>query len=396
MVTEAEIICQQSIPSMLDVKYHLCVAQEHNVKVEISPTNPSVQIFSQVRVSSESFSTETSSFESAVTHSEIIKDSTMETPATNFIPNVRSASYAEIGPRVSMEDEHIRIDDLAAHLGFVFQCPIPNSFYAVFDGHGGPDAANFVKRNAMKLFFEDANMLQSYDTDVLFLKKLEESHRRAFLRADLALADEKSINSSCGTTALTALLLGRHLLVANAGDCRAVLCRRGTAVDMSQDHRPSYLPERKRVEELGGFVDDGYLNGYLSVTRALGDWDLKHPLGATSPLIADPDVQMVTLTEEDEFLIIGCDGIWDVMSSQVAVSLVRRGLRRHDDPEQCARELVKEALRLNTADNLTVIVICLSPVESIPESCPPQRRRFKACSLSEEARNRLKSLIEGN
>ncbi|OIW00170.1 hypothetical protein TanjilG_29160 [Lupinus angustifolius] len=387
MVAEAEIVYQQSIPNMLDVKYRLCVAQEHNVKVEVSPTSPSIQIFSQVRVSSESFSTETSSYESAVTRSEIIEDSIMETPAAKFIPNVRSGSYTEIGPRVSMEDEHIQIDDLASHLGFVFQCPIPSAFYAVFDGHGGPDAAAFVKRNAMSLFFEDANMLQSYDTDAFFMKKLEESHRRAFLRADLALADERSVNSSCGTTALTALVLGRHLMVANAGDCRAVLCRRGKAVEMSQDHRPSYLPEQRRVEELGGFVDDGYLNGYLSVTRALGDWDFKFPLGAASPLIADPDVQLVTLTEEDEFLIIGCDGIWDVMSSQYAVSLARRRLRRHDDPQQCARELVKEALRLNTSDNLTVIVICLSSVESIVESCPPRRRRFKACGLSEEACN---------
>ncbi|RZC04335.1 putative protein phosphatase 2C 13 isoform B [Glycine soja] len=328
--------------------------------------------------------------------SEIIKDSILEAPAMNLVPNVRSGSYAEMGPRVSMDDEHICIDDLGAQLGFVFKCPIPSAFYAVFDGHGGPDAAAFVKRNAMRLFFEDADMLQSYDADAFFLQKLEDSHRRAFLRADLALADEQTVSSSCGTTALTALVLGRHLLVANAGDCRAVLCRRGVAVEMSNDHRPSYLPEQRRVEELGGFIDDGYLNGYLSVTRALGDWDLKFPLGAASPLTAEPDVRLVTLTEDDEFLIIGCDGIWDVMSSQVAVSLVRRGLRRHDDPQQCARELVKEALRLNTSDNLTVIVVYLSPIESIVESCPPQRRRFKTCSLSEEARNRLKSLIEGN
>ncbi|TKY54289.1 phosphatase 2C 13 [Spatholobus suberectus] len=380
MVAEAEIICQQSIP-MLDVKYHICVAQEHNVKVEVSPTSPSpsVPIFGQ-----------------AVSCSEIIKDSILETPAMNFIPNVRSGSYAEIGRRDSMEDEHICIDDLGVHLGFVFKYPIPSAFYAVFDGHEGPDAAAFVKRNAMRLFFEDVDMLQSYDTDAFFLKKLEDSHRRAFLRADLALADEQTVRSSCGTTALTALVLGRHLLVANAGDCRAVLCRRGVAVEMSNDHKPTYLPERRRVEELGGFIDDVYLNGDLSVTRALGDWHLKFPLGAASPLIAEPDVRLVTLTEDDEFLIIGCDGIWDVMSSQVAVSLVRRGLRRHDDPQQCARELVKEALRLNTTDNVTVIVVYLSPIARIVESCPPQRRRFKACSLSEEARNRLKSLIEGN
>ena len=161
--------------------------------------------------------------------------------------------------------------------------------------------------------------------------------------ADHALAAESSVSSSCGTTVLTVLLLGRHLLVANAGDCRAVLCQKGVAVDMSQDHRPSYLPELKRVEELGGYIEYGYLNGHLSVTRALGDWDMKFPLGSASPLIAEPDVRQIVLTEDDEFLIIGCDGIWDVMSSQFAVSFVRRGLRRHDDPEECARELFTEA-----------------------------------------------------
>nr|ACJ84149.1 unknown [Medicago truncatula]AFK46224.1 unknown [Medicago truncatula] len=268
MVAETEFICQQGI-SMLNVKYHLCVTQQHNVKVDVSPTSPptsSLPIFAH-----------------AVSCPEIIKDSILETPAKMFLPNVHSGSYTDIGPRGSMDDEHIQIDDLACHLGFVSNYPMP-----------------------------------------------------------------------------------------------------------------SYLPERRRVEELGGFIDDGYLNGYLSVTRALGDWDLKFPLGAASPLIAEPDVQLVTLTEEDEFLIIACDGIWDVMSSQVAVSFVRRGLRRHSDPQQSARDLVKEALRLNTSDNLTAIVICLSPVEKFAESCPPQRRRFKACSIFEGARNRLKSLIEGN
>ncbi|CAJ1963093.1 unnamed protein product [Sphenostylis stenocarpa] len=395
MVTEAEIICQKSIP-MLDVKYHLRMAQEHGVNVEVSPTSNAVPIFGHVRVAAESVSTETTRFESVVSCPEMTEDSILEAPDSKFTPNVRSGCCADIGPRGSMDDEHIRIDDLATHLGFVFDHPMANAFYAVFDGHGGPDAAAFLKNNAMRLFFDDADMLQSYDADALFLKRLEDSHKKAFLGADLALADEQSVSSSCGTTALTALVIGRHLMVANAGDCRAVLCKRGVAVEMSQDHRPSYLQERRRVEEMGGFIDDGYLNGYLSVTRALGDWDLKFPLGSGSPLIADPDVQVVTLTEEDEFLIIGCDGIWDVMSSQDAVSLVRRGLRRHDDPQQCATELVKEALRLHSSDNLTVIVICLSPVQSIVQSCPPHMRRFRSCSLSEEARNKLRNLLEGN
>lgn len=162
---------------------------------------------------------------------------------------------------------------------------------------------------------------------------------------------------------------------------------------MSQDHRPTYASERRRVEELGGYVDDGYLNGVLSVTRALGDWDLKLPEASASPLIADPELQQIILTEDDEFLIIGCDGIWDVMSSQQAVSIVRRGLRRHDDPEQSAKDLVREALRLNTIDNLTVIVVCLSSLDHYQRERDSKgsRQRFV---LSADAKSSLRSLLE--
>ncbi|KAB2604891.1 protein phosphatase 2C 47 [Pyrus ussuriensis x Pyrus communis] len=330
--------------------------------------------------------------ESVLSCTETINNAGMESSAVNFVPNIHSGSHSDIGPRDSMDDEHVRIDDLSAHVGALFKCPFPSAFYAVFDGHGGPEAAAYMKRHAMRLFFEDADLPQRTDMDAVFFRELENSHRKAFLQADQALAEEHSVRSSCGTTALTALILGRHLLVANAGDCRAVLCKKGTAVDMSQDHKPSYLPERMRVEQLGGFVDDKYdrLNDSIRVTRALGDWGLK-PLGSLSPLIAEPDVQQVMLTEDDEFLIIGCDGIWDVMSSEYAVKLVRLGLRRHDDPQQCAKELVEEALRLNTSDNLTVIVVRLSSPERV--EFPRQRPRLGTCRLSEEALSRLRSLL---
>ncbi|KAG7995746.1 hypothetical protein I3843_01G124400 [Carya illinoinensis] len=388
MVAEAEVICQPNLP-VLDVKYHLRVAttQEHNLPIDLV-ASPS---------SSSSISADMSRFDSVVNCSDTIKDAVIiEASAAKFVPIIRSGSYADIGPRISMDDEHIQIDDLSSYMGSLFRCHMPSAFYAVFDGHGGPDAATYIKKNAMRLFFEDADLPKTSDIDAIYLKELEDSHRKAFLLADLALAKECSVSNSCGTTALTALILGRHLLVANAGDCRAVLCRKGQAVEMSQDHKPSYLPERKRVEELGGKINDGYLND-LSVTRALGDWDLKFPPGSASPLSAEPDVQQVVLTADDEFLIIGCDGIWDVMSSQYAVSFVRRGLRKHDDPQQCARDLVMEALRLNTSDNVTVLVICLSHPsrEHTVESCP-RRQRWRPCCLSEEARHRLKSLLEGN
>ncbi|XP_042479958.1 probable protein phosphatase 2C 2 isoform X2 [Macadamia integrifolia] len=296
-----------------------------------------------------------------------------------------------------MEDEHIQIDDLSMHLGSLMRCPEPIAFYGVFDGHGGPDAATFLRKNAMRFFFEYADFPQSSEeADDVLLEEVETSIRKAFLLADLALADDCNVSNSSGTTALTALILGRLLLVANVGDCRAVLCRKGEAIEMSQDHRPIYPSEHKRVEELGGFVDDGYLNGVLSVSRALGDWDMKFPRGSPSPLIAEPEFQQVILTEDDEFLIIGCDGIWDVMSSQHAVSVVRRGLRRHGDPKQCARDLVMEALRLNTFDNLTVIVVCISSPDHKRELSPQRQRALRCCSLSAEALCSLKNLLDGN
>ncbi|XP_047968724.1 probable protein phosphatase 2C 2 [Salvia hispanica] len=316
-----------------------------------------------------------------------------ETPVL-FAPSIRSGGFADIGPRRYMEDEHIRIDDLSAHLGSLITVPEPSAFYGVFDGHGGPEAAAYVKKHAMRFFFEDGDFPQASEVDDDFVLEVENCLRKAFLLADMALAEDSSVSTSSGTTALTALIVGRLLMVANAGDCRAVLCRKGEAIDMSQDHRPTYTSERRRVEELGGFIDDGYLNGVLSVTRALGDWDMKLPRGSSSPLIAEPEFRQITLTEDDEFLIIGCDGIWDVLSSQQAVSLVRRGLRRHDDPEQCAKDLVMEALRLNTFDNLTVIIVCFTSLDQT-EQPSTRQRKLRCCSLSAEALCSLRSFLDG-
>nr|XP_016448656.1 PREDICTED: probable protein phosphatase 2C 2 [Nicotiana tabacum] len=318
-----------------------------------------------------------------------------DTTILQFVPSIRSGSFADIGPRRFMEDEHIRIDDLSEHLGSLVRFPQPCAFYGVFDGHGGPEAAAYVRKHVLRLLFEDANFPQTSEVDDAFLKEVENSLREGFLLADLALADECNVCSSSGTTALTALVLGRLLMVANVGDCRAVLCHKGEAINMSQDHRPNYASERRRVEELGGFIDDGYLNGVLSVTRALGDWDMKLPRGSASPLIAEPEFRQIILSEDDEFLIIGCDGIWDVMSSQQAVNLVRRGLRRHDDPEQCAKDLVMEALRLNTFDNLTVVIVCFTSVDH-SEPSQSRQRRLRCCSFSAEALCSLQSWLDNS
>ncbi|CAL0300197.1 unnamed protein product [Lupinus luteus] len=390
MVADAELVCQQSM-TMLDVKYFPNKESKiHEIEGgdSVSPPN-----FDRVRAS-ELVSAELSTSQEDVKPGERIADAALESDV-QFVPCIRSGSFVDIGPRRYMEDEHIRIDDLSSHLGLLYNFPKPSAFYGVFDGHGGPEAAAYIRKNVMKFFFEDVNFPQTSEVDSAFLQELENSLTESFLLADSALADDCNVNSSSGTTAITAFIFGRLLMVANAGDCRAVLCRKGEAIDMSQDHRPIYPSERMRVEELGGFIDDGYLNGVLSVTRALGDWDMKLPKGSSSPLIAQPEFRQVILSDDDEFFIMGCDGIWDVMSSQHAVGLVRRGLRRHDDPEQCARDLVMEALRLNTFDNLTVVIVCFSSLDN-RDSSPPSQRKLRCCSLSAEALCNLRSLLEGS
>ncbi|XP_011003164.1 PREDICTED: probable protein phosphatase 2C 49 [Populus euphratica] len=377
-----------SVP-VLDVQYFAAEGRSPAHEIEdVVTVSSSPRRLSQVRVS-DLISAELSASQLGIKCSEKVSDAeAIESAILEFVPSIRSGSFADIGSRGRyMEDEHIRIDDLSAELGSAFKFPKPSAFYGVFDGHEGPDAAAYIRRNAMRIFFEDVNFPQTSEVDNKFLKEVENSLRKAFHQADLALENDCSVSTFSGTTALTAFVFGRLLMVANAGDCRAVLCRKGKAINMSQDHRPIYPSERRRVEELGGYVDaNGFLNGSLSVSRALGDWDKKHSWGSPSPLISEPEFQHLVLTEEDEFLIIGCDGIWDSMSSQHAVSLVRRRLRWHDDPEKCAKDLVKEALDWNAVDNLTVLIVCFSS--------PPAPKQRQGCSLSAEALCSLRNHLE--
>lgn len=267
-----------------------------------------------------------------------------------FKPAIRSGVWNDIGSRQVMEDEHVLIDDLVEHLGSMFEGQASGSYYGVFDGHGGRDAAQFVKEKLLNFIVKD----------VAFPSAIEDAMHHAFLHADKAFAEACSIDQGLfsGTTALTVFVLGRKIIVGNAGDCRAVLCRKGKALELSRDHKPSCVVERSRIEALGGYVDDGYLNGQLGVARAIGNWHIKGLKGTNCPLSAEPEVKQVFLTEEDEFMLIGCDGLWDVFTSQNAVDFARRRLQHHNDPKLCSRELVDEALRREAGDNLTVVTVC--------------------------------------
>lgn len=264
------------------------------------------------------------------------------------------------------------------------QMPSAAGFYAVFDGHCGPGASKFAASRA----FDRVVGSRCFPGDP------QAALTEAFMsiEQEYCASVRGGLEAAAGTTALAALVWGGSVVVANAGDSRAVLSRRGKAIELTTDHKPHAPAERSRIEQCGGFVcEEGLLCGELGVARAIGDWhfpDLKrlasHPgsVCAPSPLTAQPEVtEYVMEGPADEFIILGCDGLWDVFSSQRAVEFARQRLRRHNDPQRCAEELVAEALRMHSGDNLTVLVVCLG-------EDPPQARVYSGSALSANASRR--------
>ncbi|XP_031373444.1 probable protein phosphatase 2C 22 [Punica granatum] len=307
---------------------------------------------------------------------------------SGFFPIIRSGAWADIGFRSSMEDVYVCVDNFAHDYGLENLSGGPNAFYGVFDGHGGKHAADYACCHLLRIILEDED----------FPHEIEKVISSAFLQTDAAFAKACSLDAdlASGTTALAAIVMGRFLVVANAGDCRAVLCRRGKAIEMSRDHKPVCAKERKRIEASGGYVYDGYLNGQLNVARALGDWPMEgmKTMGSDNglgPLSAEPELMTTNLTEEDEFLIIGCDGIWDVFRSQNAVDFARRRLQEHNDPSLCSKDLVDEALKRKSGDNLAAIVVCFRP-QPPPNLVTPRPRVQR--SFSAEGLRELQSFLD--
>jgi protein phosphatase PTC1 len=167
-------------------------------------------------------------------------------------------------------------------------------------------------------------------------------------RSTSPAALEGSTHQANGFTVVTPPLASRRVLYsANAGDARGVLCRAGKAVRLTYDHKGSDKQEAKRIMDAGGFVMSGRVNGVLAVTRSLGDSSMKEFV------VGSPYTTETELCEEDELLILACDGLWDVAGDQQAVDLIRE----IQDAQQASRTLLSYALGKSTTDNVTILVV---------------------------------------
>ncbi|XP_049363510.1 probable protein phosphatase 2C 75 [Solanum verrucosum] len=291
----------------------------------------------------------------------------------------------------------------------------PIDFFAVYDGHGGrhvnPTVASMCKERMHEVLEEELMRMRN-NVDMggsstssprgrrqpLEGQRMEEAWRKVFKSCFLKIDEMAScICSECGgvgyecgcppsvltptgSTAVVVVLTDETIIVANCGDSRAVLSRSGSAIPLSYDHKPDKREERARIEACGGrvvFTDGARVEGVLSMSRAIGDNNLK------PYMTSEPEMTFTKREADDECLILASDGLWDVISSDIACAVGRECLR-HRDPAgdlssrpssvegdsrgamfssrracSAAALLTRLALGRNSCDNISVIVVDL-------------------------------------
>ncbi|XP_031349973.1 uncharacterized protein LOC116175807 isoform X3 [Photinus pyralis] len=268
-------------------------------------------------------------------------------PAPGPPYNVVSACAIK-NSRRRMEDRHVIVHDLSTL--FSNKEVSPSSYYAIFDGHAGHDAAAY----------SCAHLHQFLGENKQFCTNPKLALREAFLKTDTLFNDKCKVeNFRSGTTAICALLKHKEktLYIAWVGDSQAVLVGQGHSLQCVQPHKPCREDEKQRIEELGGtiiFWGSWRVNGQLAVSRAIGDLEYKPYVTAV------PDIREIPLNGSEDFLILACDGLWDVISEKEAAQCVYEELAHNqDDIESVSERLVQLAKQQGSCDNISVIVVFL-------------------------------------
>eukprot|EP00656_Telonema_subtile_P047736 TRINITY_DN5515_c0_g1_i1.p1 TRINITY_DN5515_c0_g1~~TRINITY_DN5515_c0_g1_i1.p1 ORF type:complete len:336 (-),score=44.84 TRINITY_DN5515_c0_g1_i1:183-1190(-) len=249
-----------------------------------------------------------------------------------------------------------------------------HAFFGVFDGHGGSSAAEYCQDNLHNNLKSEMQVQWNRETPLLrtndaeCVQKISHCIREAFVNCDRQFLSSQRPQG--GTTAVVAVLINGVVVVGNVGDSRAVLCRAGRAIPLSQDHTVKRADEVQRVLAVGGRVvaDEVVVNGEeFCLTRAIGDsmvkvpagWDFRDP-SAPQVVTSEPEVSITELVADDHFIVLASDGIWDRMSNDAVVQYVQNSLRTtsQHDPTLAAQDLAQHCIfNLKTSDNVSVVII---------------------------------------
>lgn len=272
---------------------------------------------------------------------------------------------SEQGTRKTMEDQHRAM--LSADLATPRDRNAPRvamgiPFFGVYDGHGGPQCAEFLREHLHALILSHPDVKSDPQRAI----------HEAVLEAERMFMEKcRSERMESGSTVALALIIDETLVTGNVGDSEIVLSRNGEAVVLTTKHTlGSNDAEVARVKAGGGRIFHSRIGHpkfnpmlvSLGVSRAIGDAGFKleeYTDGKFSGLIAEPETKTTELEPTDEFIIIGCDGLWDVMTYQAAVDFCREQVRDGVDTQGITEQLCQQALKLGSTDNVTALFVSL-------------------------------------
>jgi len=262
------------------------------------------------------------------------------------------------GWRLEMEDAHVSID-------------IPSQpdhlFLAVFDGHAGAGGAKFAAKEMIGILEKCSEWLEYKAGNCGDIQLLGNAMITTFIEVDSKMRvhqDSTAGADTSGCTSVTCIITPKYILCANAGDSRCVMGTNGVAKALSDDHKPRNDAEMKRILAAGGFVQWDRVDGDLAVSRALGDFSYKNRPDLPpkdQKVSCHPDISIHERLPTDDIVLLGCDGVWDVLSTTEAINLVREIYEAGENSVvKIAEEVLDIALGKGSKDNISAVVVRLA------------------------------------
>jgi len=294
------------------------------------------------------------------------------------------------GWRVEMEDAHTAVIGLPSLKDW--------SFFAVFDGHAGARASAVCADQLMNHIIATGEFqnidLQAATEIQPSMESIKSAIKKGFLDMDQKLRNMPEVQSGqdkSGSTAVGVIISPAHIFFANCGDSRAVLSRANRCVFSTVDHKPVNPIEKERIQRAGGSVMIQRVNGSLAVSRALGDFEYKNVegMGPCEQLVSpEPEIFLQDRDEGDEFLILACDGIWDVMSNEELCDFVRNRLQINSSMEAVCNQVIDTCLYKGSRDNMSIVIVTF-------KGCPQvsQEAIRREAELDERIETKIKETL---
>lgn len=246
--------------------------------------------------------------------------------------------------RKEMEDFHY----IKALLNKKLNC----SYFGLFDGHSGKEVGMYLMENMHKIISQELK-----NNNVENLENMKNVVKNSFEKIDKEINNQNFKNET-GSTGTVLLLFkdnnsktGKSLMCANVGDSKAYLIKKNEIKLITKDHKCNDANEVKRIRDTGGVVFRERVFGTLMLTRSFGDKEMKK-----YGVLSTPDIFSKNIEEDDMFVIIASDGVWDVVEEDEIFKLSQEKISSSD----FSKKIIKLAEERDTHDNISCIVIKLN------------------------------------